>query len=71
MCGHGVTEDFGCSHKATVGYLVWSQGHKSFPALSHGVMTGHEPCEVRPVHPIMPQVPSSSAAHALSESIVY
>ena len=71
MCGRGVTEDFRCSHKATEGFLVLSQGHESFPALSHGVTTGHEPCEVRLVHPIVPQVPSSSAVHALSESIVY
>ena len=70
MCGHRVTEDFGWSHKATEGFLVLSQGHESFPALPHGVTTGHKPCELSLVHPMLPQVPSSSAVHALSECMV-
>ena len=46
-------------------------GHRVTKVFQHCHTTGHEPCKVRLVHPIMLQVPSSSVAHALSESIVY
>ena len=32
----GVTEDFGCGHKVTERFLVWSQGHESFLVWSQG-----------------------------------
>ena len=59
QCGHGVTEDF----------WVWSQGHRRI----FGVVTGSRKffSTVAWGHGAVPQVPSSSAAYALSESIVY
>ena len=64
QCGHGVTEDF----------WVWSQGHENFSALSHGVTEqccAEQSQRTLHIHPMVPQVPSSSAAHALLESILY
>ena len=55
-CGHGVTEDFLGVVKITEGFLVWSQKFFSTVAWGHGAVS---------------RVPSSSAVHALSESIVY
>ena len=72
----GSPKTFGLGPKVTEGFLVWSRGYEGFSALSHAVT---EQCcavlckaesHIR-VHRMVPQVPSSSAVHALSESILY
>ena len=60
-CDQGVTKDFWCGHGVT----------EDYSALSHGVMEqccAEQSQRTLRVHPMVPQVPSSLAAHALSES---
>ena len=59
QCGHGVTEDF----------WVWSQGHRRI----FGAVIGSRKffSTVAWGYGAVPQVPSSSAVHALSESMVF
>ena len=70
----GSPKDFWCGHRVTEGFLVRSQGRENFSPLSHGVTEqccAEQSRRTSHVHPMVPQVPSSSAAHALSESILY
>ena len=76
--GHSVVtgspKTFGCGHRVTEDFWVLSQGHDKFSALTHGVTEqccAEQSQRTSHVHPMVPQVPNSSAAHALSESILY
>ena len=73
-CGYGSPKTFELGHRVTEGFLVWSRGHKNFSALLHGVTEqccAEQSQRTSHVYPMVLQVPSSSAAHALSESILY
>ena len=70
----GSPKTFGLGPKVTEGFSVRSRGYEDFPALSHGVTEqccAEQSQRTSHVHPMVPQVPSSSAAHALSEPILY
>ena len=70
----GSAKYFSCGHRVTKIFWVWSQLHENFSALLHGVTEqccAEQSQRTSHVHPMVPQVPSSSAAHALSESILY